>query len=186
MDQEKMQAIALMRYSAISPLIAGSPEDYPSRDAFFRDASVKGVTAPDGSLRHYAPGTIEKWYYSYKEGGFNGLLPSGRSDLGKPRKLADALQEQIRYLKTNYPRMSAAAIFRQLKDSGCIRNGEVSESTITRYIKLLALEKRPLAIRICGAMNALTSISLVWRLQCWPLFTAFGWQETQSLHHCPH
>ena len=47
-----------------------------SRDAFFRDASVKGVTAPDGSIKHYAPGTIEKWYYTYKELGFNGLLPS--------------------------------------------------------------------------------------------------------------
>ncbi|GAA0284783.1 hypothetical protein GCM10008922_48450 [Faecalicatena contorta] len=142
MDQEKMQAIALMRYSAIAPLITGFQEDYPSRDAFFRDASLKGVTAPDGSIKHYAPGTIEKWYYTYKELGFNGLLPSGRSDLGKPRKLDDALQEQIRYLKANYPRMSAAAIFRQLKDNGSIRNGEVSESTITRYIRLLSIEMK--------------------------------------------
>lgn len=140
MNQEKMQAIALMRYSAISPLITGFQDDYPSRDAFFRSASIKGVTAPDGALKHYAPGTIEKWYYSYKEHGFNALLPSGRSDLGKPRKLDDALQEQIRYLKTSYPRISAAAIFRQLKDNGSILNGEVSESTITRYIKLLSIE----------------------------------------------
>jgi putative transposase len=140
MEQEKMQAVALMRYSAIAPLITGLQEDYSSRDAFFRDASVKGVTAPDGSIKHYAPGTIEKWYYSYKEFGFDGLLPSGRSDLGKPRKLDDALQEQIRYLKTNYPRMSAAAIYRQLKDNGSILNAEVSESTVTRYINLLAAQ----------------------------------------------
>lgn len=87
MEQEKMQAVALMRYSAIAPLITGLQYDYPSRDAFFRDASVKGVTTPDGSIRHYAPATIEKWYYRYKETGFDGLIPSGRSDLGKPRKL---------------------------------------------------------------------------------------------------
>ena len=73
---------------------------------------------------------------------FDGLLPSGRSDLGKPRKLDDSLQEQIRYLKVNYPRMPAAAIFRQLKDSGSIRGGEVSESTVTRYIKLLAAQMK--------------------------------------------
>ena len=36
--------------------------------------------------------------------------------------------------------MSAAAIFRQLKDNGSILNGEVSESTVTRYINLLAAE----------------------------------------------
>lgn len=142
MEQEKMQAVALMRYSAIAPLITGLQEDYPSRDAFFRDASSKGVTAPDGSVKHYAPGTIEKWYYSYKESGFDGLLPSGRSDLGKPRKLDEALKEQIRYLKTKYPRISASAIFRQLRDNGSIAYGELSESTVTRYLKLLAAERK--------------------------------------------
>lgn len=139
MDQKKKQDVALMRYSAIAPLITGLQDEYPSLEAFFRDASVKGVTAPDGTIKHYAPGTIEKWYRSYKQDGFIALLPSGRSDIGKPRKLDDELQEQIKYLKTNYPRMSAAAIFRQLKDNGSIVNGEVSEATINRYINLLAL-----------------------------------------------
>lgn len=140
MEQDKKHDIALMRYSVISPLITGLQEDYPSLDAFFRDASLKGVTAPDGSVRKYAPATIEKWYRAYKQGGFDALLPTGRSDAGKPRKLDDEIQEQIRYLKTNYPRMSAAAIYRQLQDNGSIRHGEISESTINRYINLMALE----------------------------------------------
>lgn len=140
MEQDKKHDVALMRYSVISPLITGLQEDYTSLDAFFRDASLKGVSAPDGSVRKYAPGTIEKWYRAYKQGGFDALLPSGRSDAGRPRKLDDEIQEQIRYLKTNYPRMSAAAIYRQLQDNGSIRHGEISESTINRYINLLALE----------------------------------------------
>ncbi|MFQ6823966.1 MAG: hypothetical protein ACLRTZ_11320 [Agathobacter sp.] len=45
-------------------------------------------------------------------------MPQGRVDEGKPRKLDDDLQQQILYLKKNYPRMSAAAIFRQLQDNG--------------------------------------------------------------------
>ena len=142
MNPDYKHDIALMRYSAIAPLITGLQEDYPSRSAFFRDASVKGVTAPDGSVKHYAPSTIEKWYFSYKSGGFDALIPSGRSDAGKPRKLDDSLQEQIRYLKTTYPRMSAAAIFRQLRDDGSIRNGEVSEATVCRYINLFSLEMK--------------------------------------------
>ena len=36
MEQEKKQAIALMRYSAIAPLIAGTQEDYESLSAYFR------------------------------------------------------------------------------------------------------------------------------------------------------
>ena len=142
MDQEKKQAIALMRYSAIAPLITGLSDDYESLTAFFNNASVKGVIHPDGTVKHYAPGTIEKWYRNYKEGGFDALIPTGRGDRGKPRKLDDDLQEQIRYLKTNYPRMSASAIYRQLRDNGSIKNGEVSESTVNRYINLIAVQMK--------------------------------------------
>ena len=40
MEQEKKQAVALMRYSAM--------EDYESLSAYFRTASAKGIKAPDG------------------------------------------------------------------------------------------------------------------------------------------
>lgn len=142
MDQEKKQAIALMRYSAIAPLITGLSDDYESLTAFFNNASIKGVVHPDGTIKHYAPGTIEKWYRHYKEEGFDALIPTGRGDRGKPRKLDDDLQEQIKYLKLNYPRMSASAIYRQLRDNGSIKNGEVSESTVNRYINLIAVQMK--------------------------------------------
>ena len=61
------------------------------------------------------PSTIEKWYLDYQNHGFDALIPKGRSDAGMSRKLDDELQERIRYFKTNYPRMSATAIYRQLK-----------------------------------------------------------------------
>ena len=140
MKQERKQAIALMRYSAIAPLITGLSEEYPSLTAFFDAVSFKGIIHPDSSLKHYAPGTIEKWYRSYKDEGFDSLIPTGRGDQGKPRKLDDELQEKIKYLKTNYPRMSASAIYRQLQENGSIKRGEVSESTVNRYINLLALK----------------------------------------------
>ena len=145
MDQEKKQAIALMRYSAIAPLITGLSDDYDSLTAFFNNASIKGVIHPDGTVKHYAPGTIEKWYRNYKENGFDSLIPTGRGDQGKPRKLDADLQEQIKYLKSNYPRMSASAIYRQLRDNGSIKNGEVSESTVNRYINLLAVQMKATA-----------------------------------------
>lgn len=140
MTQEKKHDIALMRYSVISPIITGLSEDYSSLDAFYRDASKKGVVSPDGTVKHFSAATIERWYRNYKKGGFDALIPEGRVDEGRPRKLDADLQEQIRYLKQNYPRMSAAAIFRQLHDNGSIISGEVSESTVNRYINQLTLE----------------------------------------------
>ncbi len=142
MNQEKMQNIALMRYSAISPLIAGLSEDYASLDAFFRAVSSKGIIHPDGHVKHYAPTTMEKWYRNYLKFGFDALLPTSRADHGQPRKLDAGLQEQIKYLKSHYPRMSASAIFRQLQDNGSITHAQVSESTINRYVNLLATQMK--------------------------------------------
>ena len=142
MDQERKHNLALMKYSAIAPLITGLSDDYTSLNAFYRDVSAKGVLHPDGSIRHYAPATIESWYRKYKQDGFDGLIPSGRADHGKPRRLDDDLQEQIRYLKTNYPRMSASAIFRQLHDNGSLKHGQVSESTVNRYVNLISAQMK--------------------------------------------
>ena len=40
MKQELAQDIALMRYSMISPLIVGLPDEYRSKEAYFRAASA--------------------------------------------------------------------------------------------------------------------------------------------------
>lgn len=140
MEQEYRHAVALMRYSAIAPLIPGLPEGYKNLSDYLEQASRKGLMHPDGEVKNYAPKTLYKWYFNYRKGGFDALMPSGRNDCGKPRKLDDDLKERIAYLKGHYPRMGAAAIFRQLKDEGCIRHGEVSESTVNRYVNSLSLE----------------------------------------------
>lgn len=140
MDQQKQHDIALMRYSVIAPLITGLSDDHTSLEAFYRDASAKGVVHPDGSLKHYAPGTIEKWYRNYKQDGFNALIPTTRADLGVPRKLDEQLQKQILYLKTNYPRMSSSSIYRQLRDNGSIKAGDLSESTVNRFVNVISIQ----------------------------------------------
>ena len=96
MKQEKQQEIALMRYGAIAPIIAGLDERYPSKTAFYMELSTKGLVGPDGRVHHYAPSTIEKWYLDYQNHGFDALIPKGRSDAGMSRKLDDELQERHR------------------------------------------------------------------------------------------
>ena len=142
MDQDRKQSIALMRYSAIAPLISGTQTDYESLSAFFREVSAKGLKAPNGELRHYSPATIEKWYTAYRKDGFDALIPSGRSDCGVSRKIDDELSEEIRYLKNTYPRLSASAIYRQLQDKGSISARQISEATVCRFINQLVLQER--------------------------------------------
>lgn len=142
MEQQKKHDIALMKYSAIAPVISGLPAQYKSFSEYFREVSERGIPHPDGTLRHYAVSTISKWYELYSKDGFDSLQPRGRSDEGKPRKLDNALQEQLLYLKEHYPRMGAAAIYKQLQHNGSIRHGELSESTVLRFINRLSTEKK--------------------------------------------
>lgn len=142
MTEEKKQETALMRYAIIAPLVAGLSTDYASSREFFLDAARKGAVRPDGKVIHYSPDTIERWYLHYKKDGFSSLLPSARSDSGESRVLDDDIQEQIRHLKLAYPRMTSAAICRLLHDSGSAASGEVSESTVNRFVKQLMAEQR--------------------------------------------
>ena len=146
MKPEKQQEIALMRYGAISPLITGA-DDIISHAEFFRSLSSAGIKDASGKTRHYHPDTIESWYLNYKKHGFDGLIPKGRADEGKSRKLDTDLQQRIRYLKSHYPRLSAAAIFRQLSDDGDICHGDVSESTVTRFVAKLQQEEKSAPVK---------------------------------------
>lgn len=142
MDQDKRQDIALMRYSVISPLITGTLPDGQSKEAFFRDVSRKGMKGPDGRMHQYSPSAIKHWYQNYQHSGFEGLLPSCRSDCGKSRSIDESLAEEIRHLKYTYPTLPAAAIYRQLQDKGSIRPGALSESTVCRFINSMMEEEK--------------------------------------------
>ncbi len=142
MDQEKKHDIALMRYSAIAPVLNGPGDDYDSLSAYFREAAAKGIPQPDGSVRHFADTTIEHWLELYRKGGFDALIPASRVDAGVPRKLDEELREKIRHVKTLYPRMPATSIYRKLLDDGDILPGQVSSSTVNRYINNIEMEER--------------------------------------------
>lgn len=142
MKQEQQQAVALMRYAAIAPIVTGLDEGYPSMQAYYEEVSAKGLTGFDGRIHHFAPSTIERWYLDYKNQGFDALIPKARADAGKSRKLDSDIQEQIRYLKRSYPRMPAAAIYRQLHENGTLAHGQASESTVCRFVNQVSEELR--------------------------------------------
>ncbi|MFR8622375.1 hypothetical protein [[Ruminococcus] torques] len=66
MKQEKQQEIALMRYGAIAPIIAGLDERYPSKTAFYTEISAKGLMGPDGKLHHYAPPPLKNGIWTIR------------------------------------------------------------------------------------------------------------------------
>jgi len=140
MNQEKRTEIALFRYAIIAPIISGTFKEHNSLKGFFRDASKKVYTNPRGEDTRVSDGTIERWYYKYRKYGFDGLLPKRRQDTGHSRKLEEDMIEQINFLKQTYPRLPATLIYQNLIDNGTIKRGDISLSTINRYINNLNLE----------------------------------------------
>lgn len=144
MTQDEKHAIALMRYAAITPLVNGTKDEFQSLSSFFKEAALKPYPDATGSMRLFSPAAIERWYRSYLKSGFDGLMPKGRSDSGKSRALDDACQEYIRHMKATYPRLPAAAIYRQMLFEGLATKNTVSESSVNRFVNRIMEEKNKL------------------------------------------
>jgi len=142
MTQEEKHSIALKRYAAITPLVSGTLDAYQSKSSFFKEAALKPYPAEDGSMRHYSPAAIKHWYQNYLKSGFDGLMPKDRDDMGKSRVLDDACQEYIRHMKAQYPRIPAAALYRQMLSEGIITKNTVSESSVSRFVRHIMEEKK--------------------------------------------
>lgn len=98
MKQEKQQAIALWRYGAIAPLIAGLMKT-TSKTAFTWNYPPKDLSDRMAACITMHPSTIEKWYLDYQNHGFDALIPKGRSDAGMSRKLDVKLRNGSGILK---------------------------------------------------------------------------------------
>ncbi|NOW21503.1 DDE-type integrase/transposase/recombinase [Clostridium butyricum] len=142
MNEKTRKEIALFRYGILAPLISGTYDQNISIQGFFREAAGKLYTTPSGEDTKIAASTLERWYYNYKNKGFDALMPIRRCDTGRSRKLDVDITEQIKYLKGEYPRIPATLIYQKLVDNGTIIKSDISLSTINRYINQLKLENK--------------------------------------------
>lgn len=140
MNDIERQKIALFRYGIIAPAVSGTYDETVSLKGFFRDAATKVYTNPRGEDTKVAASTVERWFYHYQRDGFDALIPKRRTDTGKPRKLDDDIMQQILFLKKEYPRLPSTLIHQKLLDNGTLLKGEVSLSTINRYVNQIKHE----------------------------------------------
>ena len=131
MKNEQKQKIALFRYGIIAPLVT-NPGQYESNESFFAQQSTKSWRYVDGLDISVSPSTIERWYYCYKKDGFDALIPKGRSDSGKFRKIDNDTINLINEYVQKYRRMNAKGIYRTLIENGVIKAKEVSYDTVNR------------------------------------------------------
>jgi transposase InsO family protein len=136
MDEKERQAVGLMKFSLISPVLNGQVSNV---SAYFSELSATPVKMPGLGERRYAEKTFSKWLSDYRRAGFDGLVKGQRSDKGVRRKvnleMGDAI---IETLKAN-PKLPVTVLYERLIGEGVINPLAVSLQTIYRFVEDLTL-----------------------------------------------
>lgn len=131
-DEKTRAAIALKRFSLISPIINGQ---VTSIIEYCKDATKAPIDMPHYGSKSYAPKTIESWYSEYIKGGIDALKPSPRSDRGISRVLHPDMSESILQKLREYPKAPATVIYDMLIEEGAFMVKDASLATVRRFIK---------------------------------------------------
>jgi hypothetical protein len=132
MDEKQREAIALKKFSIISPVLNGQTG---SNAEYFREAAAAPVDMPYLGMRKYSVKTFESWLYRYRRYGFDGLLNDHRSDKGKRRKISAETGEKIVEARKANPGMPVTVLYEKLIAEGVIDPTGISRPTVYRFVQ---------------------------------------------------
>ena len=131
-DEKTRVAIALKRFSLISPIINGQ---VASIGGYLNEVTSVPIEMPHYGLKSYAPKTVGEWYSNYVKGGIDALKPAPRSDRGLSRVLTPEMCEGILQKLREYPKSPATVIYDMLIEERAFLKKDVSIATVRRFIK---------------------------------------------------
>jgi len=130
-DEKTRAAIALKRFSLISPVINGQVS---SITEYCKEVTKGPIEMPRYGSKSYAPKTIGTWYSDYIKGGIDALKPAPRSDRGVSRVLSPEMSENILIKLKEYPKAPATVIYDMLVEEKSLFKKNVSLATVRRFI----------------------------------------------------
>ena len=143
--KDHAEAIAVFRAQVIGELLVRDYDQHGQLSEAIRQLAVQPVRAPDAEVsRCYAPVTLERWYYAYRQGGLEALRPKSRQK-GFATALTEAERELVIEIRREHPRVSARLILRTLESSGRLRRGAISRATLRRLYASEGLDRQTLA-----------------------------------------
>lgn len=137
---ELNQTTALTRFRALNFVEDVQRSGYPLAEAL-RQASLHPW--PDENGDYYAVRTLEDWWYAYKEGGFNALVPAPRSDQGKSRVLDETTATWVLEQVTQNPTVPLKVLYAHWKQNPSLP-ALPSLSVLYRYLRRQGLDRKSL------------------------------------------
>lgn len=133
---KKDTRIDLFRYGIIAPIITGDTKGVSN---FCREASQKQYYFK-GKEYKFSAETIKKWYYKYKNKGFDDLVNKERKDKSSSRKLSEEAINYIIDLRSMFPKMTTKSIYDRLLLEKFITT-DISIQCFYRYMKTNTLKR---------------------------------------------
>jgi putative transposase len=139
-EGELVEQVALHRWGVIAE--AANPRLTPAqRGVLVRQIAARAHAHPDGGMRRYARGTIDRWLRAWRSEGLAGLRPCPRTDTGTVRAHPELFSEAAA-LRLELPTRSAAQIASILYHRHGIR---VAERTVRAQLRRAGLHREALA-----------------------------------------
>jgi putative transposase len=142
MDDDDKKEIALWRLGVLGPLMSARLE-HGDRRAYFVESAARTHQQPDGRLVRLSARTIEAWFYAYRLGGFESLMPKTRSDRHTTRAIRPEVADMLVRAKREKPRRSIRRIIRMLERAQVVRPGELKRSSVHRLLRAHGASARP-------------------------------------------
>jgi putative transposase len=136
----KIDLVALFRLSVLGPLASRDRFERGELKKIIRSLAQQSYEIPSSTHHHLSEKTIENWYYLWKRGGIDALVPKKRTDSGKT-KIDEKLKKAILLCKNENKKRSISQIKRILEISGIAALGELSRSSVHRFLKSLGLSR---------------------------------------------
>lgn len=136
-----LHPLALFRLSVLGQLASRGELQRGEIKAFAEELSKQAYNIPGSHRVHLSTQTILRWYYAWKRSGIDGLTPKIRLDKGQSQ-LPQAVRSQLLAYKIDNPSRSINTLISLLEKQGLVPKGELSRSTVHRFLKANQASKR--------------------------------------------
>ena len=137
-DQKK----ALARYAAVCWVSERVSEEHPCRRTLQSATCEAAQKLWDGF--RFSAGSIERYYYAYRKGSFNALLPAARVDKGLCRAFDAEAQDRLIKARLKYPAMDATVLVGYMVDAGELEAGTFSMASVYRLFAAYGVDRASL------------------------------------------
>ena len=117
MTEEQKKTVAVFRFGVISDFVSGLHLDYGERERLLAQKSERQWDIPYSERTRIGRSTIQRWVTAYQESGgrLESLYPSGRSDEGKSRSLAEETELSLLQVRREMPKATASVLVEEMK-----------------------------------------------------------------------